>query len=260
MRAVILFALGIFVGVGSTYAYMSQKDLPAIKISSEVFPQVVYGKENAPLTIQEFSSLGCGACAYVKNQVWPKLKEEYIDQGRVKWIMRSYPLSMPDLQAAMLAHCHTNPAALFKRFFETQEKWLLSKDPSKELKAIAEKAGMDNAAIEKCLENETFINQIIASRIDASEKYVREGTPTFVIGRTVIPGAMPLKGFHALIEQAEKHYQKHGDVEDFLFKHQEYDIQDLKSFKPLEKNIETPAEKEQNKDGNLESTSSKEGA
>src|SRR5579859_1814117 len=49
------------------------------------------GSENAPVTIIEYASMTCPHCAAFANLTFPKLKEKYIDTGKVKYIMREYP-------------------------------------------------------------------------------------------------------------------------------------------------------------------------
>src|ERR1700704_1077435 len=63
------------------------------------------GSENAPVTIIEYASMTCPHCAAFENTVFPKLKEKYIDTGKVRFIMREYPLDRLAAAAVLLARC-----------------------------------------------------------------------------------------------------------------------------------------------------------
>jgi protein-disulfide isomerase len=63
------------------------------------------GPENAPVTIIEYASMTCPHCAAFENTVFPKLKEKYIDTGKVRFILREFPLDGLAAAAFMLARC-----------------------------------------------------------------------------------------------------------------------------------------------------------
>src|ERR1700740_2084765 len=53
---------------------------------------IVMGSPTAPVTIIEYASMTWPHCAHFAVETFPKLKEKYIDTGKVKYIMREYPL------------------------------------------------------------------------------------------------------------------------------------------------------------------------
>ena len=62
---------------------------------------VVQGKADAPVTIIEYASMTCGHCANFHNNTYPELKKKYIDTGKVRYILREFPL---DPLAAVLSY------------------------------------------------------------------------------------------------------------------------------------------------------------
>ena len=68
-------------------------------------PEYVLGDPKAPVTVEEFVSLTCPHCAEFYTTVLPKLKEKYVDTGKVKFILREFPLDGAGLRAASLARC-----------------------------------------------------------------------------------------------------------------------------------------------------------
>ena len=61
------------------------------------------GKKDAPVTIIEYSSLGCPHCAAFHRETLPQIKKDYIDTGKVRLIFNDMPFGTPALAAAALA-------------------------------------------------------------------------------------------------------------------------------------------------------------
>ena len=83
------------------------------------------GSATAPVTIIEYASMTCPHCAAFTVNTFPKLKEKYIDTGKVKYVMREYPLDGLAAAAFMLARC-AGPEkyyALIETLFAQQQKW-----------------------------------------------------------------------------------------------------------------------------------------
>ena len=65
----------------------------------------VLGSADAPVTIYEFSSLGCSHCADFHLNMLPELKKDYIDSGKVKLVFADFPIDAKSMKGAMLARC-----------------------------------------------------------------------------------------------------------------------------------------------------------
>jgi protein-disulfide isomerase len=67
----------------------------------------ILGSESAPVTIVEYASVTCGACAAFHQQTYPTLKSKYIDTGKVRLIMREFPTAPAPVAIGgfMLARC-----------------------------------------------------------------------------------------------------------------------------------------------------------
>jgi protein-disulfide isomerase len=156
-------------------------------------PDLVLGKDDAPITVVEYASMTCGHCANFHNKVFPALKEKYIDTGKVRLIFREFPLDNLAAGAAMLARCiggdKTFP--LISALFHTQETWAFVKgDPRPELFKVAKQAGFTQESFDKCLSTQKLLDEISAIRARAVDAFGVNSTPTFFInGKKLTAGA-----------------------------------------------------------------------
>jgi protein-disulfide isomerase len=165
---------------------------------------MVLGADNAPVTIIEYASMTCSHCADFHNKTYPKLKERYIDTGKVRFIMREFPLDPLAAGAFMLARCagkddKNKYFAMVETLFHQQRDWLVQR-PLDPLKAIAKQAGFSEQTFEQCLANQQVLNGIEQVRQRAAEKLGVNSTPTFFINGKIQRGAISIEELDRQIE------------------------------------------------------------
>lgn len=158
----------------------------------------VLGKADAPVTVDEYVSLTCSHCAEFYNVTLPELEKNYVDTGKVRFVMHDFPLDGIALKAAAIARCM--PADEFypyvKVLYKTQTTWALSKEPEKALIQYAKLGGLSEDKAKACLADTKLQDAIIAERTDAGKKLGIEATPTFIInGTETLRGAQPTATF-----------------------------------------------------------------
>lgn len=154
----------------------------------------VLGNPAAPVTIYEFSSLGCSHCADFHLNMLPQLKKDYIDTGKVKLVFADFPIDGRSMKAAMLARCI--PADKYFDFlsvlFKKQLTWGLSFKAEKLLASYAELEGLSKEQANLCMADDDTAKEIMAVRQDALEKLRIQGTPSFLVrgpdGEEILPG------------------------------------------------------------------------
>jgi protein-disulfide isomerase len=163
----------------------------------------ILGKSDAPVTIVEYASATCPHCAAFHKDVFPQLKSEFIDTGKVKFIFREFPFDDLALAAFMLARC-APPEKYFPMLdvlFEQQRVWA-SKEARAELGKIAQLAGIGEDGFDKCLKNEDLAKGIMAIRDKAANSYGVEATPTFFVNGKLIRGEHSIDQFRKMISEA----------------------------------------------------------
>ena len=155
-------------------------------------PDIVLGKADAPVTIVEYASMTCGHCAQFHNTTYPVLKEKYIDTGKVKLILREFPLDIVAKAAFMIARC-AGPDKYYPMvttLFETQKNWAFNNNAAQQLLAIAKQSGMTEAQFNTCLNDTKLAGQIDEVAKRGATEFNVNSTPTFFINGKQISGAM----------------------------------------------------------------------
>ena len=167
---------------------------------------VVLGSDKAIVKIKVFSSLTCPHCANFHIKVVPKIKREYIDTGKVQLIFIDFPLDQVSFNASKILHCldKTQQITFLDIIYETQMKWTNGSnmdDINKNLKKIVKNLGISSAKFDKCLIDEVISDKILNGRIDASQKYSINSTPTIVINEKKLEGSVSFKNIKKKIEK-----------------------------------------------------------
>ena len=153
---------------------------------------IVVGDDDAPVTIYEYASYSCSHCSAFFNNIYPQLKKEYADTGKVKFVYRDFPLDEPALRAAQLVHClpDDNKKSFMKVLFENQKTWAYTKEFPEKLENLAKIAGMSADIFHGCMSNETLEQEVLETRLDVYKAYKVNSTPTLIINGQKYIGRM----------------------------------------------------------------------
>jgi len=162
----------------------------------------IEGNTDAKLTMIEYSSLTCPHCAHFHEAILPKLRETYIDTGKMRLEMRDFPLDQYALRAAAMARCapESRYFPLIDMIFKQQAKWTRTTDPIAALKQIGRLAGISSEQADACMSNEALLDGILKIRLGGQQDHDVNSTPTFVIGSEKVVGAQPFETFQKAIE------------------------------------------------------------
>ena len=169
----------------------------------------VLGNPEAPVTMDDFSSLTCPHCADFHTQTLPLLIAKYVNTGKMKVVFHDFPLDQYALRAAMLARC-ADPEHYFgfiNVLFEDQKRWVHASDPQQALAQIGALGGLSAADFSACMANKELSDVIIARTQDAQKKFDVRSTPTFVFnnGAKKLEGALPVEKFTDVIDSLLSH-------------------------------------------------------
>ena len=162
------------------------------------------GSPDAKIQLIIYESLTCSHCADFHKNVYPDLKENFIDKGYVKIEFRNFPLDMAALNASKIAHCKNDGKSDILHFlFENQEQWAKGskiEDINSNLKKIldTEKYGIN---IDKCINNKKVEDHILEDRINAVKKFKLNSTPTLIINNKKFDKPLNYKNLKKTLEK-----------------------------------------------------------
>ncbi len=169
------------------------------------------GDANAPVTVYEYASMTCGHCAAFHETVFPHIKTELIDTGKIRFVYRDFPLNAPAVKAAALARCM--PEQRFFPFissvFKTQKTWIMSENHEESLTKLAALAGVDETRAQACMNDKNLEIKIMELMQEASTKYKVNSTPSFVFFDKDGKEMQEFKPFTELMEKNFKHDHQH---------------------------------------------------
>lgn len=152
----------------------------------------ILGDLNAPVTIIEYSSMTCPHCATHHQLTMPALKEKYIKTGKVRYVIREFPLDRIAFAASALARC-AGPEKYFPfvaALFKQQDKWARGPgSPVPRLFKMAKQAGFNQQTFNACMRNKEVTDHIEKTMETGRTKYGVKSTPTlFVNGKKLEAG------------------------------------------------------------------------
>ena len=167
-------------------------------------PDMALGPATSPVTITEYASMTCGHCAHFNETVFPKIKSEYIDSGKIRYVFREFPLDIKAAAGSMLARCIAKDDAgkyfaVIDMLFKQQNDWV-TKNTTETLTRIGKQAGLSGQAIEDCLKDQALLDKIAADQKFASEVLKVNSTPTFFINGEMVKGATSFEEFDKKIK------------------------------------------------------------
>jgi protein-disulfide isomerase len=171
----------------------AQKAADAELLKPNPLGEMIIGAANAPVTIIEYASMTCSHCAHFSATTMPELKKRYIDTGKVKYMLREFPLDPLAAAGFMLARCAAKDDAnkyyaLVDTLFHDQATWAFVQKPLGPMLTIAKQAGLSEQDFNACLANQGMLDKIEDVRRTASEKLGVNSTPTFFINGEKISG------------------------------------------------------------------------
>lgn len=166
----------------------------------------VMGKPDAPVVLVEYASMSCPHCAHFSTTVLPELEKQYIQTGKIRYILRQFPLNEPALKAAMLLDCvgESNKDKYFvfaKVLFDAQNKWAYDSNFMAGLETIATVGGLSHEQFQNCVTPTDREMKLLKQKKVAEEQVKVPHTPYIFIAGEAYEGD---RGFEAISKFIDK--------------------------------------------------------
>lgn len=169
----------------------------------------VLGDADAPVTIVEFTDYQCPFCGRHFTQTFGQIKTNYIDTGKVKYVIRDFPLSFHQhaqkmAEASECAHEQGKFWEWHDLVFSKQAEWSNTTDLNATVAQYARDLKLNVNNFTSCVDSGKYTAEVQADLADGSKAGI-DGTPGFwVIGPdgkgTQVSGAQPYTSFAAAID------------------------------------------------------------
>lgn len=186
---------------------------PSSTLIENIPEQPTKGVADAPVTIVEFAEFYCPYCARHLWVTFPKIDEEYIRNGLVKYVFHNLvvhgPVAQLAAQAGECAHAQGHFWEYHDRLFYVIFEEGRGQLDAEGLKAVAKELGLDEETFASCLtsdwakaeiEKDRKILDDLLAQVPGAEKPRSIGTPLFFINGHPLVGAWPYEKFKAMID------------------------------------------------------------
>jgi protein-disulfide isomerase len=205
--ALALMLAGAGLGAGTARAQNGGSDSDVVRLKLEP-GELALGRSDAPLTMVEFTDYQCPYCRRFQAEVWPQLKRNYIDTGKLRYLARDLPLEFHSAAApaAEAAHC----AGEQGKFWDMHAA-LLAGEMDFATGGIERRARalqLDMTRFGECVARRKYAELIAAHAREADAAGI-DGTPGFIVGRASgavldglrVEGALPYGEFAGLLNE-----------------------------------------------------------
>ena len=164
-------------------------------------PEFSIGRPDAPVTIIKYASLTCPFCKRFQADVFPVLKRDYIDTGKVRFIIREFPIGKTSGMATIALRCA--PMAryldLYGRYLGSQAQWVAQEVRIEPILKVAQGVGLTAEQFDSCRQNQGMIAALNQVK-DRGRELGIIGTPNFFINGRLVKKALGLKELREVID------------------------------------------------------------
>jgi protein-disulfide isomerase len=165
-------------------------------------PEMALGRKDAPLTIVQYASMTCPICRRFLAETFPTLKREYIDTGKVRFILRAeFPIGKQSGLATIALRCAPPEKyfVLYEKFMAQQPSWVSQEVRPDPIFQVAAQVGMTRAQFDSCRENRGMIAAINGIK-DRGRTLGVIGTPNFFINGKLVKGFLGIADLRAMLD------------------------------------------------------------
>ena len=166
--------------------------------------RIISGKEDAKITIIAYESLTCSHCANFHKNVYPQLKEEYLDTGLAKIEFRHFPLDIAAFNASKVSQCKNDGNSdILESLYANQQKWVKGssiQEANKNLQKFLKSEGF-SIDFDTCINNKEIEDFVLNDRIDGAKNFKVNATPTIIINNEKFEKTLNYKNLKKALEK-----------------------------------------------------------
>lgn len=173
------------------------------KIFTNLKNDIVFGSMEAPITVIDYSSFSCPHCKDFYLNTMDKVKNNYIDTNKIKYVKRMI-IQKETLLGVILLHCTDNNDtrySLIRDLYQNSDKWISGSNRENVLKEIALRNGFTEASLIDCIKNKTLAQSMMDKQNEELNNIALFYVPTIFINGTRVGNGMSYEELSAKIDE-----------------------------------------------------------
>ena len=171
---------------------------------SKEIKRIIVGNVDAKISIIAFESMTCSHCADFHKNVFPKLKEEFLDKGIAKIEFRHFPLDLAAFNASKVSQCiNDGSSEILESLYTNQQKWVKGssiEEANKNLQKFLKNEGF-TVDVDSCVNNKEIEDFVLNDRIDGVKNFNVNATPTIIINNEKFEKPLNYKNLKKALEK-----------------------------------------------------------
>jgi protein-disulfide isomerase len=157
------------------------------------------GNPSGDVVLVEFIDYRCGYCRQAHQQVRDLVESD----GKIRLVVKEFPILGPDSEASARFAIAVLQLAGAESYAKAHEALIALRGPAspQALDALAQELGLDSPTIRAHMSSEA-VEKVIAANIALARRLAIEGTPSYVVGETLVRGFPAREGLEAMIAEA----------------------------------------------------------
>lgn len=187
----ILIALCI-VGIGLIVIQQKGNKVNPNKIEpTEVSQDKSKGSADAPVVVVEYGDYQCPACGRFASEVKPKIEEEFVNSGQVRFVFRNFQFIGEESQwAAEAAECANEQGKFweyYEKLYSSQSGENVGAFQKANLERFAADLGLQTEQFNQCLASGKYADKVKAETLEAQNLGLRS-TPSLIVNGELVDG------------------------------------------------------------------------
>lgn len=203
VKAIVVVAVIAALTTGGIFVLRDQKPSAPPAPVAKASGTMTLGRDDAPITVVEYSDFQCPFCGIFSRDIQPRLIEEYVETGQVRFEWRAFPIfGRFSEEAALAAYCAHDQGEFWAFHDELYRRVGGLSQGEKNIDTlvkIARDLELDAGRFRTCVVDGEHAGRVLADFGEGRALNIA-GTPAFTVNGVLMVGAQPVETWQRVFE------------------------------------------------------------